>query len=184
MSADDVVATIETDKVTVEVRSPQSGTIVKQFAASGAEVNVGEPLFELAPGTASTPAVTAVAPPVSPTPKADPPASVYKEVTESKKQASAAKVQAATTPAPTPAPTPAAAAGSGGARPETRVKMTRMRLRIAQRLKEAQNTAAMLTTFQEVDMSRLIELRNAHKEAFEKTHGVKLGFMSAFVKVQ
>jgi hypothetical protein len=61
--------------------------------------------------------------------------------------------------------------------------MTRMRQRIAQRLKEAQNTAAMLTTFQEVDMGPLIDLRNTHKEEFEKIHGVKLGFMSAFVRV-
>lgn len=62
------------------------------------------------------------------------------------------------------------------------MKMNRMRLRIAERLKSAQNTAAMLTTFQEVDMGNLMELRNAYKEEFEKTHGVKLGFMSAFVK--
>lgn len=62
--------------------------------------------------------------------------------------------------------------------------MTRMRLRIAQRLKEAQNTTAMLTTFQEVDMTALMALRSTHKEEFEKRHGIKLGFMSAFVKVQ
>jgi len=67
-------------------------------------------------------------------------------------------------------------------RSETRVKMTRMRQRIGQRLKEAQNTAAMLTTFQEVDMSNLMALRNKFKDDFEKVHGVKLGFMSAFVK--
>lgn len=96
-------------------------------------------------------------------------------------------------PAPSaakPAPAPKAAAPASphtkaaipGGRGETRVKMTRMRLRIAQRLKESQNTAAMLTTFQEVDMTNLIALRNKHKEEFEKTHGVKLGFMSAFVR--
>lgn len=71
-----------------------------------------------------------------------------------------------------------------GDRSETRVKMTRMRQRISQRLKEAQNTAAMLTTFQEVDMGYLIDMRNKYKDEFEKTHGVKLGFMSAFVKVR
>jgi 2-oxoglutarate dehydrogenase E2 component (dihydrolipoamide succinyltransferase) len=60
--------------------------------------------------------------------------------------------------------------------------MSRLRKRIAERLKQAQNTAAMLTTFNEVDMSRVMALRNAHKEAFEKKHGVKLGFMSFFVK--
>ncbi|HRC26036.1 MAG TPA: 2-oxoglutarate dehydrogenase complex dihydrolipoyllysine-residue succinyltransferase [Alphaproteobacteria bacterium] len=65
---------------------------------------------------------------------------------------------------------------------EERVKMTRLRQRIAQRLKEAQNTAAMLTTFNEVDMTAIMDLRNAYKDSFEKKHGVKLGFMSFFVK--
>ena len=81
-------------------------------------------------------------------------------------------------PAPLPAPTKEIPIND---RSETRVKMTRMRQRIAQRLKEAQNTAAMLTTFQECDMSNLIALRNKYKDGFEKEHGVKLGFMSAFV---
>jgi 2-oxoglutarate dehydrogenase E2 component (dihydrolipoamide succinyltransferase) len=62
--------------------------------------------------------------------------------------------------------------------------MTRLRLRVAERLKGAQNTYAMLTTFNEVDMSSLISLRSAHKDAFLEKHGVKLGFMSAFVKVR
>lgn len=69
-----------------------------------------------------------------------------------------------------------------GTRTEQRVKMNRMRLRIAQRLKEAQNVNAMLTTFNEVDMSNIMELRKTHGDAFAKTHGIKLGFMSAFVK--
>lgn len=76
---------------------------------------------------------------------------------------------------------PAAAPAPVGPR-EERVKMTRLRQRIAQRLKEAQNTAAMLTTFNEVDMTAIMDLRNAYKETFEKKHGVKLGFMSFFVK--
>jgi len=88
--------------------------------------------------------------------------------------------KAAATPAAAPAPVPATA------RPpherEERVRISRLRKRIAERLKQAQNTAAMLTTFNEVDMSRVMALRNAHKEAFEKKHGVKLGFMSFFVK--
>lgn len=65
---------------------------------------------------------------------------------------------------------------------EERVKMTRLRQRVAQRLKEAQNTAAMLTTFNEVDMGAVMDLRNAYKDTFEKKHGVKLGFMSFFAK--
>jgi len=87
-----------------------------------------------------------------------------------------------------PAAKPAARAPAqpAGPRPraaeEERVRMTRLRQRIAERLKDAQNTAAMLTTFNEVDMSNVIALRNHHKESFEKKYGVKLGFMSFFVK--
>jgi 2-oxoglutarate dehydrogenase E2 component (dihydrolipoamide succinyltransferase) len=91
--------------------------------------------------------------------------------------------KAAATPAPSTAPGVAAPAAP---RPpherEERVHMTRLRKRIAERLKQAQNSAAMLTTFNEVDMSRILALRNAYKESFEKRHGVKLGFMSFFVK--
>ncbi|MFP4361569.1 MAG: 2-oxoglutarate dehydrogenase complex dihydrolipoyllysine-residue succinyltransferase, partial [Alphaproteobacteria bacterium] len=82
-------------------------------------------------------------------------------------------------PAREPAVPPPPAPGRGG---EERVKMTRLRKRIAERLKEAQNTAAMLTTFNEVDMSAIMELRQRHQDAFVKKHGLKLGFMSFFVK--
>jgi 2-oxoglutarate dehydrogenase E2 component (dihydrolipoamide succinyltransferase) len=91
----------------------------------------------------------------------------------------------AAAPVAAPAPKPAPAQPSGP-RPEAareeRVKMTRLRQRIAERLKEAQNTAAMLTTFNEVDMSQVMAIRAAYKDSFEKKHGVKLGFMSFFVK--
>jgi len=91
------------------------------------------------------------------------------------------------TPAPVAAPAPKPApVQPSGPRPEAareeRVKMTRLRQRIAERLKEAQNTAAMLTTFNEVDMSQVMAIRAAYKDSFEKKHGVKLGFMSFFVK--
>lgn len=69
-----------------------------------------------------------------------------------------------------------------GTRTEQRVKMNRMRLKIASRLKEAQNTNAMLTTFNEIDMSYIMEFRKLHQEAFLKKYGIKLGFMSAFCK--
>ncbi len=81
-----------------------------------------------------------------------------------------------------PAPAPRAASAPADATREERVKMSRLRLTIARRLKDAQNTAAMLTTFNEVDMTAAMALRNQYKEAFEKKHGVKLGFMSFFVK--
>ena len=89
-------------------------------------------------------------------------------------------------PAPAPAPEPAAIPRSPvlaeDAAREERVKMTRLRQTIARRLKEAQNTAAMLTTYNEVDMTGVMELRNEYKDLFEKKHGVKLGFMSFFTK--
>ena len=87
--------------------------------------------------------------------------------------------KAAAAPAPIPA---APAVPRAPHEREERVHMTRLRKRIAERLKQAQNSAAMLTTFNEVDMSRILALRNAYKESFEKRHGVKLGFMSFFVK--
>jgi len=90
-------------------------------------------------------------------------------------------IEKGTTAAPAAAPAPAAPAREAGPR-EQRVKMTRLRQRIAQRLKEAQNTAAMLTTFNEVDMTAILAIREQYKEGFEKKHGVKLGFMSFFVK--
>ncbi|MCH6576572.1 MAG: 2-oxoglutarate dehydrogenase complex dihydrolipoyllysine-residue succinyltransferase [Proteobacteria bacterium] len=89
----------------------------------------------------------------------------------------------ATAPAPpTPAPSAAPPAAGGPRAREERVKMSRLRRRIAERLKEAQNTAAMLTTFNEVDMSAVIAARKDHRDSFEKKHGVRLGFMSFFVK--
>ena len=84
--------------------------------------------------------------------------------------------------APAPAPAPRAAVPATDAAREERVKMTRLRATIARRLKEAQNTAAILTTYNEVDMSGVMDLRNSFKDQFEKKHGVKLGFMSFFVK--
>lgn len=174
VKADQVVAEIETDKVSVEVRSPQDGIITKTFATDGAEVNVANPFFSLTPATGgSAPAAPAAAKAAEPAPAATkaaekPAAKAEAPKTEAKKSAAAAPAAAPATPV--------------GDRSETRVKMTKMRQRIASRLKESQNTAAMLTTFQECDMTNLMELRNKFKDDFEKVHGVKLGFMSAFVK--
>ena len=93
-------------------------------------------------------------------------------------QAKAPVVPEAKAPPPGPRPSP----GSVGDRKEERVKMTRIRQTIARRLKEAQNTAAMLTTFNDVDMSAVIEARARYKDLFEKKHGIRLGFMAFFVK--
>ena len=94
----------------------------------------------------------------------------------------AAAAKSAAPAAAVSAPAAAAAPTAAGTRGEERVKMTRLRQTIARRLKDAQNTAAMLTTYNEVDMSAVMELRNTYKDIFEKKHGVKLGFMSFFVK--
>ena len=89
---------------------------------------------------------------------------------------------APSTSAPAPAPTPAPAPAKAGERREERVKMTRLRQTIARRLKSAQEEAALLTTFNDVDMTAVIEAREAYKELFAKKHGIKLGFMSFFAK--
>jgi 2-oxoglutarate dehydrogenase E2 component (dihydrolipoamide succinyltransferase) len=96
--------------------------------------------------------------------------------------APAAKVSAIQAPAPLRAPAPAVDLGALGERPEQRVPMSRLRVRIAERLVQSQSTAAILTTFNEVNMQPVIDLRIRYKDKFEKEHGVKLGFMSFFVK--
>jgi 2-oxoglutarate dehydrogenase E2 component (dihydrolipoamide succinyltransferase) len=150
-----------------------------------------------APAPASAPTAAAPAPPPSPAAQATPLApSVQRIVTENALDPAAipgsgkdgritkgdalAALEARATAAEAPAPV--AAAPRALADREERVRMTRLRQTIARRLKEAQNTAAMLTTFNEVDMSAVMALRNQYKDVFEKRHGVKLGFMSFFVK--
>jgi 2-oxoglutarate dehydrogenase E2 component (dihydrolipoamide succinyltransferase) len=96
--------------------------------------------------------------------------------------APAPKAASAPKPAPAPAPAPRPSGPRADEAREQRVRMTRLRRRIAERLKEAQSTAAILTTFNEVDMTALMEARARHRDAFEKKHGVRLGFMSFFVK--
>ncbi|KAG0174914.1 2-oxoglutarate dehydrogenase complex E2 component [Apophysomyces sp. BC1034] len=181
---DDEVATIETDKVDVTVNSPASGTIVEIYAQEEDNVAVGADFFKLELGDAPKEGA-------APAKKEEP-----KKVEEPSKPAEVKKEEPKPTPtpaaAPTPAPKSAAPAPSTqvsgeqqkvyGNRTENRVKMNRMRLRIAERLKQSQETAASLTTFNEIDMTNLMALRSKYKDAVVKKHGVKLGFMSAFVK--
>ncbi|EEY64480.1 dihydrolipoamide succinyltransferase, putative [Phytophthora infestans T30-4] len=162
VAEDEVVVVLETDKVSVDVRAPKAGTITKTLADVDQTVEIGVPLFSMVFG--------GEAPASSPVPEAP---------------ASTPTPAPASTPAPAATPEPAAGTNPLLATPERasrREKMSRMRLRTAERLKESQNTAASLTTFQEVDMSKLMGLRKQYKDAFEAKHGVKLGFMSAFVK--
>uniref|UniRef100_A0A671U2L3 Dihydrolipoyllysine-residue succinyltransferase component of 2-oxoglutarate dehydrogenase complex, mitochondrial n=1 Tax=Sparus aurata TaxID=8175 RepID=A0A671U2L3_SPAAU len=158
VSEDEVVCEIETDKTSVQVPSPAAGVIEELLVPDGGKVEGGTPLFKLRKGDtpkAEAPAAAAPPPPSAAPPPPPPPTSAVGPIP--------------TTMPPVP-PVPA------------HVKMNRMRLRIAQRLKEAQNTCAMLTTFNEVDMSNISEMRKSYKDAFLKKHNIKLGFMSAFVK--
>jgi 2-oxoglutarate dehydrogenase E2 component (dihydrolipoamide succinyltransferase) len=197
VKADEPMVELETDKVTVEVPAPASGKLSSISAASGSTVKVGALLGAIeegAAGTTARPTAAAAAPvaaKVAEPVKAEAPLSpaVRKIVTENKvdpasiagtgKDGRLTKgdvIEQLSKPIAMPAAAPASAGG------EERVKMSRLRLTIARRLKEAQNTAAMLTTFNEVDMSAVMALRNEFKEMFEKKHGVKLGFMSFFAK--
>lgn len=162
------------------MNSSCDGKVEAILVESGAEVKVGQALLKVACGGANVPPPKTKAAAAAPAADKAAPADSSKK-TESKAPAAAASASPAAKPS-------AAASGSNtsmfvGDRSEKRVAMSKMRQRIAQRLKDSQNVAAMLTTFQEVDMTNLIELRNKYKDEFEKTHGVKLGFMSAFVKV-
>ncbi|XP_038840289.1 dihydrolipoyllysine-residue succinyltransferase component of 2-oxoglutarate dehydrogenase complex, mitochondrial-like isoform X1 [Salvelinus namaycush] len=177
---DEVVCEIETDKTSLQVPSPAAGVITELLVPDGGRVEAGNPLFKLQKGAAaaaSVPAAEAPAAAAAPTPAAIPVA--MPAVPPVPTQAAQAKPVSAVKPSAARAE-PAAVAH--GARTESRVKMNRMRLRIAQRLKEAQQTCAMLTTFNEIDMSNIQEMRKLHKDAFLKRHNIKLGFMSAFVK--
>lgn len=194
--ADDVVVVLETDKVSVDVRAPEGGKVVEILGEVDDIVAVGSALFRLdtdavAPdgaGAPTTKAVAAKAPePVATAAVAASPVAASPVATPSPAAAAAAKPPPAAPKAPPTAgrsapPTPTGSPAFLGQRTERRTKMSRMRQRVAVRLKDAQNTAAMLTTFQEVDMGNLMETRDKYKDAFMERHGVKLGFMSAFVK--
>ncbi|KAI1897890.1 hypothetical protein AGOR_G00087930 [Albula goreensis] len=197
VAEDEVVCEIETDKTSVQVPSPAAGVIEALLVPDGGRVEGGTPLFKLRKGAGAAKAAEAPQPPppkaeapaeAAPPPPPPPPAAApiptsMPPVPPVPGQAFDAKPVSAVKPTAAP-PAPAAPAGTAakGSRSESRVKMNRMRQRIAQRLKEAQNTCAMLTTFNEIDMSNIQEMRKLHKDAFLKKHAIKLGFMSAFVK--
>ncbi|MBP7335031.1 2-oxoglutarate dehydrogenase complex dihydrolipoyllysine-residue succinyltransferase [Niveispirillum sp.] len=212
INVDDPLVELETDKVTLEVNAQAAGTLAEIVAAEGANVAVGAllgvigegagaaPAPAAAPAAAPAPVAAAPAAPAAAAPVFPAAAKIAadngidtgaiagtgKDGRVTKGDVLAAIETPKAAPAPVPAPTPKAAPAPSGPRAkadlEERVRMTRLRQRIAERLKEAQNTAAMLTTFNEVDMTNVIAMRNQLKDAFEKKHGVKLGFMSFFVK--
>jgi 2-oxoglutarate dehydrogenase E2 component (dihydrolipoamide succinyltransferase) len=211
IAADEPLVELETDKVTVEVPAPAAGTLGVITVKQGDTVSVGSVLGSVNEGAApakkatapaaapaaAKPALSSAPMPAVPTTAAppatgkDPGPAVRKMLAETKVDPASiaptgkdgrptkGDVIAAVAKPATPA-TPTALRELGAR--EERVKMTRLRKRIAERLKQAQNTAAMLTTFNEADMTAVMALRKQYNEAFEKKHGVKLGFMSLFVK--
>jgi 2-oxoglutarate dehydrogenase E2 component (dihydrolipoamide succinyltransferase) len=208
---DETLVELETDKVSVEVSAPEAGVLSEIVAAEGATVNIGALLGRLG-GAGAQPAATPAAPKAeAPKPAAAPapqpaagngaakqaPPSVQRiaaennadlsGVTGSGRDGRVTKADALSIienraqQQQAPAAHPPLAARIVSDR-EERVPMTRLRKTVARRLKEAQNTAAMLTTFNEADMSAIMAARNKYKDNFERKHGVKLGFMSFFVK--
>jgi 2-oxoglutarate dehydrogenase E2 component (dihydrolipoamide succinyltransferase) len=200
---------LETDKVAVEVNAKSAGTLSEIVAGPGAEVSVGGLLGRIEEGAASAPRKPAAAPQpapqavpraAAPAPASAQPAAAMPLAPAVRKMVDDNRLDAGKIPSsgkdgritkgdviafmetkPSSAPAPAARPAVAGDR-EERVKMSRLRRRIAERLKEAQNTAAMLTTFNEVDMSAVMALRSTYRDAFEKRYGMRLGFMGFFVK--
>jgi 2-oxoglutarate dehydrogenase E2 component (dihydrolipoamide succinyltransferase) len=212
VKADEPLVELETDKVTVEVPSPVSGVLTEIVAQNGETVGLGALLGQIAEGAAGSAGAAAPAPAAAPAAAAPAPAAAAApsampaapaaaklaadnnistaDVDGSGKRgqvlkgdviAAIAKGTAAPAVAAAPAAPRPASSGDDASR-EERVKMTRLRQTIAKRLKDAQNTAAMLTTYNEVDMKAVMDLRNRYKDIFEKKHGVKLGFMGFFTK--
>jgi len=176
VKVDDLIATVETDKVAYEFRSPVDGVLTKHYAKIGENVLVGGDMVDIDVGATGGNTTAATPKAETPAPKAEAPKAEAPK-TESPKAAEAPK------PAPKPeAPKAPVQVITSGSRNEKTIPMTRMRQRIAERLKASQNTAAMLTTFNEIDMSGYIAMREEFKDAFNEKHKVKLGFMSGFVK--
>ncbi|GAB4166613.1 MAG: 2-oxoglutarate dehydrogenase complex dihydrolipoyllysine-residue succinyltransferase [Roseiflexaceae bacterium] len=208
VAAGEALVELETDKVSIEVTAERAGVLSQIVRSEGATVTIGEVLGQIGdtaanqPQNGAAPAAAPVATPVSDPKIAATP--VARNVAEQSGvdvrsvpgsgpggRVTKSDVIAASVPAPTPAPTPAPVAAAApavapvvapGGRPEERVRMSRRRQTIAARLVQAQQTAAMLTTFNEIDMSAVMDLRKRRRESFKERNGVGLGFMSFFTK--
>lgn len=206
VAQDEMLCELETDKVSVEVPAPAPGVLSEILAAEGSTVAANAKLAVLAASSDAANAApiaatntTAKAAAAGPADIEDAPSAKKamaeagldrRAVTGTGRDGRVMKSDVAQAAAATAAPTASEAAPAAPRAPvaaddaarEERVKMTRLRQTIARRLKDSQNTAAMLTTYNEVDMGPVMELRNTYKEQFLKKHGVKLGFMSFFTK--
>jgi 2-oxoglutarate dehydrogenase E2 component (dihydrolipoamide succinyltransferase) len=195
------VVVIETDKVTVELPAPAAGTVTRVLKKKGEKAKVGEVIGYLengAPSTKAKPQPTKAAAPPAEKPKPAPALPSEPRVMPSARRVMHEKDLAPDEVRPTgpggrivksdavaaekAPPRPAQAPPPAGAREEEVVPMTPLRKRIAERLVQAQSTAALLTTFNEIDMSAVNALRKEHQDSFMKRYGIKLGFMSFFVK--
>lgn len=186
---DENLVDLETDKVVLEVPAPVDGTVVEILAAEGETVNSDQVIAVIEEGAVAAAAEEAPVPDAKETPAkpaAAPP--------ESPRLSPAAR-RVAEEEKVDPANLEGSGRGGrvtkgdvinfikgGGSRQEERVKMTRLRSRIAERMKEAQNTAAILTSFNEVDLKAVMDLRRKYQDRFTSQHGIKLGLMSFFVK--
>lgn len=199
VAVDEPLVELETDKVTMEVNSPAAGALKEIKVPEGKSVEVGALLGLIEVGAAgavaapksaaAAPAPQVAAPAADSAPQSGPAARKLLEETGipassiagTGKDGRVTKGDVLTAAsAPSPAPSTHILATNG--KPEERVKMSKLRQVIAKRLKDSQNTAAILTTFNEIDMSNAIAMRAEYKDIFEKKHGVRLGFMSLFVK--
>lgn len=207
---DEVIAELESEKATFEVNAEQAGTL-KTIAKEGDTLNIGSVLAHIdetaEKPAASVPAVTTPAPGKKEAPKAEQPAPSQAPVTSVPNDIKATPVASAIIADKKIDPTSITASGAGGkimksdvlealahpgkkafagqelfTRNVRKEKMSNLRKTISRRLVEAKNTTAMLTTFNEVDMGRIMDLRKQYKDAFNKAHGVNLGFMSFFAK--
>ncbi|XP_023634170.1 dihydrolipoyllysine-residue succinyltransferase component of 2-oxoglutarate dehydrogenase complex 2, mitochondrial isoform X2 [Capsella rubella] len=179
VEADEAIAQIETDKVTIDIASPASGVIQEFLVKEGDTVEPGTKVAIISKSEAVSHAAPTQKVPETSEPKPAPPAE-DKQKSKVENAPVPDKPKAASSPPP-----PKQSAKEPQLPPkerERRVPMTRLRKRVATRLKDSQNTFALLTTFNEVDMTNLMKLRSQYKDAFYEKHGVKLGLMSGFIK--